>query len=284
MRLAVRLDLQPERSGSEGADDGVSSEQARFQVGDDRAHAVQLRGSDMDGAAELALYPMRVEMRRALSVQREAPRDFAFGSAGRQRSGIDLVGGELKVPDRTFLQGRGDLRRDPATARVEPQVEAAVFPSLFRSASPRTGLPTPHRPGPTPDPAAAPPGLAAGLRRPAARDPRNHRRQTAPSELQAKRLEADGPSPRCRRAGRPARARPAPPGRGQLGGELQRGGGGIRPVIGTRLSDVQVPQRERRIGAQLGTHGDGTGAQLQVAHVRCSIRTVPRRAGAACAA
>jgi len=60
---------KPNFLGYEGADYGVASREAPPPVGDDRAHAVQARRSQVDGTAELALYPMLVEARRALSVQ-----------------------------------------------------------------------------------------------------------------------------------------------------------------------------------------------------------------------
>src|SRR5205807_7987312 len=64
-----------------------------------------------------------VELRRALAVQRDAPVDFTLGRLRRERARVDVVDGELQVPDRLLLQRHGRLGLDAAAAAVEAQIE-----------------------------------------------------------------------------------------------------------------------------------------------------------------
>ena len=66
---------------------------------------------------------MLVELRRALAVQRDARVDFTLGRLRRERARVDVVDGELQVPDRLLLQRHGRLGLDAAAAAVEAQIE-----------------------------------------------------------------------------------------------------------------------------------------------------------------
>src|SRR6266446_5547713 len=118
------------------------------------------------------------------------------------------------------------IRPPPASSlRSRP----AVFPSLFRSASPRTG--------------------------PARSAPARTRSRSCGSTTRSR----SRTSPACRpRSQEPLAATPLPP-------SFRRSA--RRPTVPVAAVPSSRTSSSSRIGAQLGSHGDGAGAQLQVAHV-----------------
>ena len=266
---AMRLDLQPERRGGEGAHDRVPPHHRGLHVRDHRTDAVEPRRADVQRNLVLADDAVLVESGRSLPVDREAGGHLSFRGPRGQRAGIDGVEGELHVPARNLLQRGGELRADLAASCFEPDIHSCRLSIAFQirlaaHGGREWGLRRNHLDVFGPQDQLANPDFAG----PPGEVPGTVRNQPAFAELRAEGFERDRPRgsralERCIEIDGEGRL----PWSGQSRGKAQRRRRGIGRVKRVRIGDVEIPQRDRRVRSELRPDGDGPAAQLEVAYI-----------------